>query len=64
MLENTIFHIRAIPILLYCQNCENEYAAEIDDLVCPGCQNADFLVVQGKEMLVKSITGTHQYDEE
>ena len=62
-LQNTEFIINAIPIVLFCQICKNKYVADIDDLVCPGCNCADFLVMNGKEMIVKSIAGEKPADE-
>lgn len=57
VLENAEVEIQRPPLLLYCSTCENEYAADLEDLSCPICQKEDFLVVQGREMTVKSITG-------
>lgn len=56
-LEKTEFMFNKIPIILYCHNCENLYAGDIDDLICPGCMKAYFDIRQGKEMIVKSIHG-------
>ena len=57
ILENSVFSFLQVPILLFCRDCENEYAADIDDLICPGCMHANFNVMQGKEMVVKAIHG-------
>lgn len=60
ILEHAAFTINSIPILLFCKVCENHYAADMDDLICPGCNKADFVVIQGKEMVVKSVAGEKQ----
>jgi hydrogenase nickel incorporation protein HypA/HybF len=45
------------PLLLYCSQCENEYLADFEDLRCPACLGEQFEIIQGREMLVKSISG-------
>ncbi len=57
ILENTAFIYHTPNLLLFCRQCENEYVAEPDDLLCPVCLQADFEVRQGQEMLVKTIRG-------
>ena len=57
ILSNADINIESPPLILYCQNCENEYLAEPDDLICPGCLKADFKIMQGQEMFVKAIQG-------
>jgi len=47
------------PLLLHCCDCENDYVGDPQDLACPGCEGTRFEVVQGREMVVKSITGGH-----
>jgi hydrogenase nickel incorporation protein HypA/HybF len=46
------------PLVLYCTQCENEYLGDLDDLRCPACMQSCFEVVQGRELMVKSIAGT------
>jgi Zn finger protein HypA/HybF involved in hydrogenase expression len=57
ILENTAFIYHTPHLLLFCRQCENDYVAEPDDLLCPACLQADFQVRQGQEMLVKTIRG-------
>jgi hydrogenase nickel incorporation protein HypA/HybF len=49
--------IYRMPLLLYCPNCDNEYAADVADLLCPACDGEEFDIVSGREMIIKSITG-------
>jgi hydrogenase nickel incorporation protein HypA/HybF len=63
ILSNAEIDIESPPLILYCQNCENEYLAKPDDLVCPGCLKADFKIIQGQEMFVKAIQGEVKTDE-
>jgi hydrogenase nickel incorporation protein HypA/HybF len=45
------------PILLGCRACSREYSAEIEDTRCPFCGSVDFDVLQGRELVVKSVAG-------
>jgi hydrogenase nickel incorporation protein HypA/HybF len=49
--------IERLPIVFYCRDCENDYIAEMDDLRCPVCMKADNTIKQGREMIIKTITG-------
>ena len=57
IMEKTEVEILTPPLLLYCRSCEVEYLGELEDLRCPVCLGEDFDVLQGREMLVKSIVG-------
>ncbi len=45
------------PLLLLCKNCENKYLADFEDLRCPACLDQSFDILQGKDLMVKSIVG-------
>ncbi len=45
------------PLTLFCKECENEYLGDFDDLRCPACMGTHFDIIQGREMVVKSIVG-------
>ena len=34
-----------------------EYPTDLEDTACPGCGSADFSVVRGRELLVRSVAG-------
>lgn len=55
--RNAELVIERLPILLYCNNCENEYVGEVDDLRCPVCEGESFELRQGREMILRTITG-------
>lgn len=57
ILAKSEFDFHSSPLLLYCRLCHNEYAAEPEDLICPGCLKADFEIKQGQTMLIKAIHG-------
>ena len=45
------------PLILRCSHCEAEYFAHLDDLICPVCEQEGFEVLQGREMVVRKVTG-------
>lgn len=57
ILEQAEIEMESPPLLLYCRECENEYLGELDDLRCPVCLKEQFRVLQGCEMMVRSIEG-------
>jgi hydrogenase nickel incorporation protein HypA/HybF len=54
---NACLEIERLPIILFCGNCENEYVGAADDLRCPVCEKADGEMKQGREMIIKKISG-------
>ena len=63
ILSDAEINIESPPLILFCQNCENEYIAKPDDLICPGCLKADYKIMQGQEMFVKAIQGEKNSNE-
>ena len=57
ILEKAIIEIESTILLLVCRTCEAEYIGDMEDLSCPVCQAEDFEILQGREMLVRSIVG-------
>ena len=57
IMKNVVIEIESPPLLLYCKNCETDYLGELEDLRCPACMGEDFVILQGRELLVKSIIG-------
>jgi Zn finger protein HypA/HybF involved in hydrogenase expression len=60
MLSQAEFFFSTPLLLLYCRDCKNEYVAQIDDLICPGCMRSDFEIRQGNELKITAIQGTRQ----
>ncbi len=58
ILEGADIEYLTPPLVLYCKQCENEYVGDPQDPRCPACMGAEFVVVQGREMIIKSISGT------
>ncbi len=57
ILEDAEIIYQSPPLMLYCNNCENEYLGDFEDLRCPVCMGTDFEIIHGREMVVKSIIG-------
>ena len=57
ILQESIITFHTPDLLLFCNKCENEYVADILDLTCPACQSTDFEIIQGRELLIRSIQG-------
>jgi hydrogenase nickel incorporation protein HypA/HybF len=45
------------PLMLFCRNCESEYLGDWEDLRCPACMSEKFDIIQGQELVIKSIMG-------
>lgn len=56
-MEDAELVIEKTPLLLRCKKCEGEYGVEGEDLHCPLCGAEDFLILQGREMVVRFVTG-------
>lgn len=57
MLSQAEFAFSTPLLLLFCRECKNEYVAQVDDLICPGCLHSDFEIRKGNEIKIKSIHG-------
>jgi hydrogenase nickel incorporation protein HypA/HybF len=57
LLAGAEFAFQTPPLLLYCHACENEYLGDLEDLTCPACLGTRYEVIQGRELLVRSIAG-------
>ena len=62
ILEESEFIFHSPHLLLFCKNCQNEYVADCQDYVCPACQLTDYEIIQGCELLIKSIRGEKRRD--
>ena len=47
--------INEVPALAKCGSCDNEYVPEIANYMCPKCLKADAEIIQGKDMILKSM---------
>jgi hydrogenase nickel incorporation protein HypA/HybF len=55
VLEGADIEYQTPPLLLLCRDCRAEYVGEAADLRCPACEGEHYQVLQGRELIVKSI---------
>ena len=60
--ENTIareaeLEIEFLPVKMRCKSCGQEFVIKKQHFYCDACGNSDLDMVQGREMLIKSIEG-------
>ena len=53
----TIFEIAA---LAQCNMCQKKFSPQFDDFLCPDCHKADVTVLQGDEIILKSIISNQE----
>jgi hydrogenase nickel incorporation protein HypA/HybF len=58
LLENTMIEYDQPPLLLQCNHCKKEYSPANDSFICPTCNHEEFIVLKGRQLLVKSIVGS------
>ncbi len=47
--------ITEVKAMARCRKCNKKYAPKIDDFLCPSCSVADFEIVQGDDIILKSL---------
>mgnify|MGYP000406164265 CR=1 FL=1 len=60
--ENTIaaeatVEIEFLPVKMKCNTCNYEFEVADNTFYCPSCEGSDLDLIQGKELLIKSIEG-------
>ncbi|MBN2375317.1 MAG: hydrogenase maturation nickel metallochaperone HypA [Sedimentisphaerales bacterium] len=43
------------PITARCRQCSVEYQPPLGDMQCPQCHQADFIIIDGDEIILKSL---------
>lgn len=56
VMEGARIEYQTPSLLLYCKDCQTEYLGDGEDLRCPACEGEHYQVVQGRELIVRSIT--------
>ena len=56
IVSEAILRIKEISAKARCRQCAMEFEPEIDNFLCPGCQRADVDILQGNEIILKSIS--------
>lgn len=55
--ENSEVNLEFLPIKMKCKSCGHEFLIENNVFYCPQCQSSKLDLIQGKELLIKSIEG-------
>ncbi|MEW6440741.1 MAG: hydrogenase maturation nickel metallochaperone HypA [bacterium] len=55
MAEGAELAIQTVPIRAKCKRCSQEFQVEEFRFVCPGCENVDLELLQGKELMIENI---------
>jgi len=52
-----IVEIEFLPVKMQCNQCNHTFEISDNTFYCPVCNGADLDLIQGKELLIKSIEG-------
>ena len=56
--QNATLTIIEVPAVAECNLCQKKFSPQLDDFLCPSCQKADVTVLQGEDIILKSVQGT------
>lgn len=54
-LQDTKLRIEVIPAIGQCRSCQQQYSLTKENGTCPNCQSKDFIMISGREFLIKEI---------
>jgi hydrogenase nickel incorporation protein HypA/HybF len=55
--EGSELDIEILPVKMKCLKCGNDFLVEDNRFSCSNCSSNDLIIIQGKELFVKSIEG-------
>lgn len=55
--KDSTLNIEIQPILINCNICKLNYELSKNQYICPKCNNDNFEIISGKELIIKSIEG-------
>lgn len=55
--EKAEVDLEFIPVKMKCKKCGHEFLVEDNVFYCPQCQSSKLDLIQGKELIIKSIEG-------
>jgi hydrogenase nickel incorporation protein HypA/HybF len=56
LIENSVLEIKELPGKLFCRSCRKKSEVEEPFMIfCPLCDSHDVELIQGKELIIKSI---------
>ena len=54
--EGSRLNLTEIPLKARCRRCACEFQPEIDRFACPGCGEADVDIIEGDDIILRSMT--------
>ncbi len=63
-LEAAILTVRSVEAKALCRDCGQSYRPEIQDFACPACGRAMAEILQGDQIILKSITARKSASQE
>ena len=54
--------IREIEAIVQCRQCQYKFAPEIDNFLCPNCQQSDVDIISGNDIIIASLSGEKNTD--
>lgn len=58
LLAKTLLNIDMVPGRISCAECHQEREVEDEVMIlCPACESADVEILQGKELIIKELSG-------
>jgi|ERR1035437_642404 hydrogenase nickel incorporation protein HypA/HybF len=55
--EGAELNIEILPVKMNCKNCGNDFQINENRFACNICNSTDLVIIQGKELFIKSIEG-------
>jgi len=55
--KDSVLIINEIQAKAQCRICHDKFIPEVNNFLCPKCQTADVLVLEGNDIILKSISG-------
>ena len=56
--ENASLIIIEVKAIVKCNKCLGEFSPKINDFLCPNCHEADVKIIQGDDIILKTIVAT------
>ena len=53
--HNATLKIEILDVIIYCNNCKENYSLKENNFLCPKCESKETKMVQGKELLLEKI---------
>lgn len=54
-LENALIEIKVLKTKAKCNSCSKKFEIKDYDFICPVCKSINFEIIQGREMIIKTI---------